>query len=199
MIIFCAGLRSSASTLQWQLANEIVGRYGFIVNRANQIKNYLYTNKIAVAKQHRLTYASYIKNSDAKILMTVRDLRDVQASLMMRWQKSFNHCFEKLKIFVAQQSEWMQFRDKMYLAHYEKWVNNLEDEVHNIAAFLNIQDYNATEIAAKYSLNNNRKRLHPNHITDAQTGKYKTVLTQEQIAIIENEFKDWLYIYGYTG
>ena len=198
MIVFCAGLRSSGSTLQWQIANEIVGQYGFVVNRANQVKKYLSTGKIAVAKQHKLTFENYIRNSDAKILMTVRDLRDVQASLMMRWHKSFEYCFNRLKVFVAQQSEWMQFRDKMYLAHYEQWVNSLEQEAHNIAMFIGVENYDAVKIAEKYSLENNKLRLGEKHITDAKIGKYKYILTQNQIAVIENEFSEWLSNYGYS-
>ena len=200
MIIFCAGLRSSASTLQWQIASEIVGTHGFIVHRANEINRYMRTHKIAVAKQHKFTFEKYIANSDAKVLMTIRDVRDVQASLMQRWNKSFSHCFKKLCTFVEQQEEWMQFSHKMYFARYEDWTNNLFLEVLNIADFLNIQidDNAAQQIANKYSLDNNRKRLKENHITDAEVGKYKRVLTSEQIQHIEFVFDWWLNKYNYS-
>lgn len=204
MIVFCAGLRSSASTLQWQIAKHIVEAnnlgFGFVVNKHNKIDQYLHTNKIIVAKQHRLTHANYIKNSDALILMTVRDLRDVQCSLIQRWQKPFEYCFEKLKAYVGQQQEWMQF-DNIYTQYYEtEWTDKyLSDEVCSIAYQLDLllDEYECDKISNIYSLENNKQRLPHNHITNAQISKYKTMLTQEQITILETEFNNWLENYGY--
>ena len=60
-----------------------------------------------------------------------------------------------------------------------------------------IENYDVKAIAKKYSLENNKNRLKPNHITDAKIGKYKDMLTQSQITLIENEFSKWLKNYGY--
>ena len=204
MIVFCAGLRSSASTLQWQIAKHIVeasnSGFGFVVNRHNKIDPYLHTNKIIVVKQHRLTHTNYIKNSDALVLMTVRDLRDVQCSLMQRWQKPFEYCLEKLKVYADQQQEWYNcVSEKIQLFNYEYLVENIPFVISDISYLLStyITAQEILKIANTYSLENNRQRLPYNHITDAQIGKYKTMLTQAQITQIENEFKDWLEDYGY--
>jgi len=205
MIIFCAGLRSSASTLQWQIAKDIVVENNlglrFIVNNKNLIDNYLHTNKLVVVKQHKLTHADYINKSDALVLMTVRDLRDVQCSLVQRWHKSFAHCFEKLTHYVDEQQEWIdRVYNKVYLVTYEQFVQNIESEIQQIGYQLNIDlNYNTiSKIAEKHSIENNKKRLKLNHIADAQIGKYKTLLTKMQIKTIEDGFEYWLKSYGYS-
>jgi hypothetical protein len=206
MIVFCAGLRSSASTLQYQIAKHLVesNNLGFGFTRAHnrtldcfKIKD----AKYIVVKTHKLHKKEHdkIANSDAKILMTVRDLRDQLCSLMQRKDYNFDGAFSHMLAYKNEQSEWLEFENKMLTFRYCDFANDIENHVYKIANFLGIPvtQIEALDIANKYSLENNRKRLGPKHITDARVGKYKEMLTKEQIAKIEHGAGNWLKKYGY--
>ena len=206
MIIFCAGLRSSASTLQWQIALHIAQsdntfNSGFIVNGGNTITDRMLNKKstMLVVKQHKISHTQQIVNGNHKILMTVRDLRDVACSLMQRWHCGFDVAFQRLKVFVEHQKSWDIAQSKMLVMRYEDWIIDLAQASCDIANFLNIEIDGKTvsKICNTYSLESNRFRLHANHITDAKSEKYKKPLTPYQITQIENEFDEWLHKYNY--
>lgn len=208
LIIFAAGLRSSGSTVQYQIARELIESRqlgeGFIYNRRKQkrILDTFNSNKILVVKQHAISKAYFkrITDTNTKILMTVRDPRDIVCSLMHRWNCSYEHVIhnEFLLRFIDQQQSWSQYKHITYLARYEDWHNDLQHEVLNIAEFLNINidNHQACLIAHKFSLQENFKRLR-NHITDGIVGKYKIMLTQEQALQIKEMCYTWMCKYNY--
>ena len=203
MIIFCAGLRSSGSTLQYQIVRHLIEHnnlgIGFVLNKGTSIEKYKNTSQMIAVKTHKMTQPDYIKNSDAKICMTVRDLRDQLCSLMQRQNYSFRGAFHRMLSYKDEQSQWLQFEDRIYTARYCDFVNDLKTEVLKLANHIEVptDDTTTYKIAQLYSLPQNKKRLHKNHITDAKVGKYKTMLTADQIAEIENATSDWLHKYNY--
>ena len=206
MIVFCAGLRSSASTLQYQIAKHLIESnglgYGFIRsnNRTLNLQD-LDTNKYIVVKTHKLNEKTHdiIASYDTKILMTVRDLRDELCSLMQRKSYNFDGAFKRMLVYKNEQFEWLEFENKMLTFRYCDFVNDIENHVYKIASFFDIPttQFDARFIATQYSLEHNKKRLGRNHITDAKVGKYKDMLTSDQIAKIESECSEWLKKYNY--
>lgn len=206
MIVFCAGLRSSASTLQYQIAKHLVESnnlgFGFIRAHNRTLTDFNTNNsKCVIIKTHKLRKSDIdiIQNHNAKILMTVRDLRDQLCSLMQRRTYNFDGALSRMISYKNEQSEWLKFENKMLTFWYCDFINDIENHVYKIANFLGIPvtQIEASDIANKYSLDSNRKRLGSNHITDARIGKYKEMLTEEQIAKVEHEAGDWLKKYGY--
>lgn len=203
MIIFAAGLRSSGSTVQYQIAKELIESqnlgFGLILNKGKNIERWFINSQKVVVKSHKVTHVKYIKSGYAQILMTVRDLRDVACSLMKRWKYSFDDILPALGKFVKQQQAWTQFTQYIYVNKYEFWHKDLFQETLNIAAFLNVDISTTTAdvVASKYSIVNNKLRLGSHHIIDGTVGKYQKMLTTQQINTINFEWGEWLNKYGY--
>jgi hypothetical protein len=190
--------------VQWQIATYIVevngkGR-GYVLNRNRHADNFWDRPGIYVLKSHRMTQGEKIKTSNARILMAVRDMRDIICSAMVRNKLTFEEAVKGIGGHVNEQKEWMVFRDRMYLARYEDFVDDLAQEAFNIAKFLKLllTEQQAQEASRLFSLKRNRKRRPKLKLGNGQVGKYKELLTKEQIDIVENKYKDWLTEYGYS-
>jgi len=192
-VITCAGLRSAASTLQWQIATHLIEANGLgtgaVLNAGYDEATYQ-SDKMLALKTHL--------PSSGTIVTTTRDPRDVICSLMDRRDQPYEEALTDLVSYINSQSR--SDGPLTYSARYEDFTHNLKQEVLNIAAFLGLpcSEKLASEIATTYSLEQNRKRLRDTHITDAAIGKYKDRLSPEQIKKVEKNTGDWMRKHGYT-
>ena len=94
--IFCGGMKRSGSTLQYNIASEILekltigSREKYYPIHKNYFK-YELSEDLKTFKSHILSkeIEAEVKNNDAYVLLSYRDIRDVMAS----WQKKNNLIF----------------------------------------------------------------------------------------------------------
>ena len=171
--IFCAGMMRSGSTLQYQLAAELVERRGLgrrlgyaaeadfpRVRRAADAG----TSGCKVFKAHTCTaeMQSLFGEGRACALYIFRDLRDVALSLMRKYTFTFEDLLAArwLDQVVADGEEWTRLPGVL-VSCYEKTVGDLREEVERIAAHLGIAISPAAclELAAAHDLERQREHV----------------------------------------
>ncbi|MGK7939056.1 MAG: sulfotransferase domain-containing protein [Crocosphaera sp.] len=231
MLIICCGMMRSGSTLQYQLTVAILEKtgkgtgYGEIrhSNCQELLQKYSSTS-MHVVKVHQFRHlkgvGKAIAEQQAKGIYSYRDIRDVTVSLMKMRKANFEKLmFEtgEIKECIRDFYNWTNL-DNMLISRYEVMVNNLPQEVVKIAQHLNIDisQEDAQEIAAHYSIEQQKKRikqwknskvneklydpkslLHGNHISSGQQNQWNKVLTPIQVAYLESISKDWLSLVDY--
>jgi hypothetical protein len=228
MWIVCCGMIRSGSTLQYQLTKEIVESSGYGIGVGwmdkEQLKFELQKTtdekKLKVVKCHDYfkEVSDLILRDKAKGIYVYRDLRDVIVSLMNKRNQNFESIFsiEMIKSLIDHNMKWNRI-ETLYVSKYEEMMTNLPDEISNIAALLEISIDNSfvTNVAQKYSLKNQKKRisefnyndlgthsvddvydssslLHKDHIHSGKSKQWETELSRYQIASIENIAYEWL-------
>lgn len=189
MLLLCGGNIRSGSTLQFNLAREIVGH----ALHANQSPLWLHAHN-AIDKSHWVAVKSHwypspwrqgahhINISDdnfadgkVKVLMTYRDLRDVAVSLMRFQGISFGELISSgtlSRMVIVDEPEWFKNVPTEYIFRrkYEDWTENLYDEVIDIANFLAvtieakemariISEYNAQHVSNSLAHSNNMNAI----------------------------------------
>jgi len=187
---------------------------------------YAHDNQWKVVKTHACTNTiqAEFQQQNAMGVYIFRDVRDVFVSTMNKRAKSFeqlwaNNTFEK----KLHNFELWTSLPNMLILKYEDVVNDLPKEVRSIAIHLGIsldnEKYEA--IAADYSLERQREyvlrlksepsklrkinnnlvdpytQLHTNHIHSGKVGRWKEILTSQQVAFIEQIAGKWLVNNGY--
>ncbi len=229
--IFCGGMYRSGSTLQYNIASEIIERLG-VGSREKYypIHEIYFKNKLnkdlKTFKSHLLSkeIEEQIRNNNAYVLLTYRDIRDVMAS----WQKKNNFIFE-----VADGLKWA----RSTINSFEKWENlsckrkliskyeiftlDIKQEVNSISEFIgfDIDKKTIDEVADNVMVEKFKKRLenlsidqlevdnnlswdqktliHLDHFQDGRIGKYKKELSKELQELTTKEFNSWLVDHGY--
>ena len=229
--IFCGGMYRSGSSLQYNIASEIIERLK-IGSREKYypIHEEYFKNKLnedyKTFKSHILSkeIEEEIKNNNAYVLLTYRDIRDVMAS----WQKKNNLIFtveDGLKwagntISTFQKWENISCKKKL-ISKYEIFSGNIKKEVTRISEFIgfDIENKIADKIEEILKVENLNKRLenlsndqievdnnlswdkktliHLNHFHDGSIGKYKNELDIELQKMVKKEFNSWLCNHGY--
>ena len=229
--IFCGGMYRSGSTLQYNIASEILERLS-IGSREKyfSIHEAYFKNKLnedyKTFKSHILSkeIEEQIKNHNASVLLTYRDIRDVMAS----WQKKNNLIFtveEGLKwarTTISTFEKWEKFScEKKLISKYEIFCGNIKQEVRRISEFIGVdldnkisdkitetmqvekfqkrlQSLSKDQIEIDNNLSWDKKTLiHLDHFHDGSIGKYKNELGIELQKMIKKEFKSWLINHGY--
>jgi Sulfotransferase domain len=172
MWIFCAGMKRSASTLQYQLASHLVEEAGLgsrvpwspavefgAIRRADAG-----SSEWRVFKCHECPpeIAAELLDGDARGLCTVRDLRDVIASQMLFRRTSFDRLWSAgfLQECVEQHAAWTAL-PRVAIIRYESMAADPAAHVQQVAAHLEIPvaDGEAAAIAAEYSIEKQRARI----------------------------------------
>lgn len=231
MLVISCGMMRSGSTLQYQVAVELLQRegrgegIGEVRNTTCQdleAQTHGRTHVVKVHKRQLLAGVSAaIADGYATGLYVSRDIRDVAVSLMHMRQISFEQLMFRngeVEQALRDYEAWTALPG-MLISQYEVMMADLAHEVQRIAHHLNIEitPEMATDIAAKYDLKQQQKRiqawksdpnydasqhdpntlLHHNHIRSGEAEQWRTVLTPIQIAYLEYMAGDWLRSQSY--
>jgi hypothetical protein len=156
-----------------------------------------------------------------RLLHCYRDIRDVVCSAIKMKGTSFNRFkhnnsgIERFITHAIEQFEYWTKQTNVYSSRYEDLVVDVAGEVSDIAKHLGIEvdAEQVAEIANKLSVDKqteylnglgkmstyDRKTLmHPKHIADGKVGKWKNILTPQQVVVVENIARHWLKQNGYS-
>lgn len=163
---------------------------------------------------------------NAKGVYVFRDVRDVVLSNMRKQDVGFDKLWQQgvLDAILGNFDRWTSLAGVL-VSRYEEMVADVPAEVGRIAAHLGIAvSADETErIASQYTVDRQRDRireaetagtlsrmqqggdvfdpesnLHLNHFFSGHSGEWKTALTPEQVALIEDRAGDWLVANGYS-
>ncbi len=178
-----------------------------------------------VIKSHILTdqMIDAVDDGRSAIVYIYRDIRDVAASLMQTKNKTFQQIVESGVLDVCVKNFYVSTSlTDSYIARYESVVVNLRAEIASVAKWLgiNVPVKSLEAIADKLSIESQKKvietykasnefiqqqkqkfhpktLLHHNHINDGAIGKYKWVLSYEEIELLNKKYDGWLVENGY--
>jgi len=170
--IFCCGMQRSGSTLQFQIAADLVENAG-LGKRVEWIKSdefpeirekHAEYTKWKVFKNHVLTDEMRTE-FDCRHAMGVyvfRDLRDVIVSAMKKYSMSFNELWDSdfLGECLTQFDRWTSL-PSVLVSKYEDVVVDLPAEVERIAFHLGIKPEadELRRIAAEYAMEKQKQRI----------------------------------------
>lgn len=219
MLVFCAGMRRAGSTAIFNIVRELVEEsktgYALRLPQHNHvtISGYFNSTQYVIVKGHALKDYFEERINDAKVLMSVRDVRDIMCSLIRLRKTSFDILmeFEVIDGYIKEQQSWNCAKN-VYFKRYEDWVDNLFEEAKQIAEFLKIEldDEKILDIAANWSVEKSDERaqktsgtnhitfLNPGHITSMERVDFREMLTEEQIEIMNKKYGWWLRKYNYA-
>ncbi|MCU7957228.1 MAG: FkbM family methyltransferase, partial [gamma proteobacterium symbiont of Bathyaustriella thionipta] len=191
-------------------------------NQFKNLKNKCEPDQYNIFKSHFLTEEiskELIKNNSSKLMYTYRDIRDICVSIMEKENKTFKQVFNSNVLHKAIEQYYIVMASpiKKYIQSYETIFLNTKQEISNTASFFNVilNDYEIEKIYNNISFESQKEKiekfkmekdfirkgdqdfnqktlLHTNHIKNGEIGKYRIVLTQEDIEILEQNFGDWL-------
>lgn len=185
MLVFCCGMMRSGSTVQYQIATELIESQNLgmsigWISQFNAVAAKILEDaarrddKTIVLKTHHYTpeAASLHQRGLAKMIYSYRDLRDVVVSLGRQFYTSPEEVLSgsTLSRLLKNDYSWHQLPD-ILVSRYENIVNRLPEEVLKIADYLNIDltTQQAANIADKFSLERQRERVSQIHSTDTDT------------------------------
>lgn len=185
MFIFCGGMFRSGSTLQYQIASQLVEDYGIgrrltwhVPNQFPEIRKlYGSTEELIVFKAHKLTseMKDEIERNCARVITIHRDIRDVVVSAMRKNNWSFRkiwfHNYPSL--WTARFDEWSRM-PKALICRYDDLAVDLLGIIHAIATQLGISlgDERARELAQTISLDSQKLRIQS--IAEKRSGGHLT-------------------------
>lgn len=173
MIILCAGMYRSGSTLQYQITSKLIEKKKLGVRvewkEINSLISFLgelNDNSFKVVKTHEINddLISFIKNNldNVKIIYIYRDLRDVFLSHLIKNNTTFEEVYQSgfIDHCINLYDKWMSLSN-VYVSKYEDVVNNIKSEVKSISEFLNMNcsDNELIEIANNYSFKKQKDRI----------------------------------------
>jgi len=221
-------MRRSGSTVQYQVVAELVERnalgrrLGFADDQSvsSILREAHATEGLAVIKTHEplIEFEPAIRQGNARLFYTFRDLRAVALSNMRKWQMPFADVIASdglLDEVVSAARKFLAFPG-VCVSRYEDIVSSFAGEIRKwgLALGLPMTIERAEELAAEFSPDAQRARidkitslkpgeydrrslLHHGHIIDGSVDSWKTQLEDWQIRAIENRFSGWLLMNGY--
>lgn len=227
LVVMCAGMRRGGSTMQCQLAADIVGVEDmYPVSAEIFVKSCasFQHQPVVVFKTHEFIseVAKIHSEGHAKIFYIFRDVRDVIVSFMEKSKKSFDQVFPgTVKLVLAEYSAWTSLNG-IHIAKYEDVLCDTPGEIARMASYLqtDIQSKDIQAIADKRTLAAAKIRirtmdwavsgvgsgtntydpkslLHFNHISSGEIGRWRKQLNNFQVACVEALASDWLIKNGY--
>lgn len=221
-IVVC-GMKRSGSTLLFNLIKEITNKIGndrdtYFNDENDYIRLLNYEDYRYISKTHSYVpfVARRIKNGYTRGFFSHRDIRDVIVSLMQKgWVENIDHWLktDQLEILINNSILWASVKN-ITIISYEELIKNGKDVIISIAKQVNINLTNddINNILEKVSIKNTKKtidsikgnneydvktQLHQNHIFDGKIGKWKKILTEEQISIINKRSNNFLKYFKY--
>lgn len=234
MWIFCGGMYRSGSTLQYQITVRLVeeAKIGHKVDWVKpeefpQLARQNTDNRgLKVFKCHVCTDAvvEEFEKKNAKGVYIFRDIRDVAASYMRKYEVDFagmlrSHILERS---LENYCKWTSLPN-VSISQYERVIPDLPSEVEKIAVHIGavLEKEKYREIAEEFSLDKQLRRieefkrkadrekngksqifdpdtmLHTNHITSTSKENWQQSLKREEVAYIEELAKEWLRKHDY--
>lgn len=227
MLAICGGLMRTGSVAMFQIMRELVEsqKVGyapvFPLNKEieyweSHVQFWAETTDIVVAKLHRWDYFLDSYSSFVRVVMTIRDMRDVVVSLMNfrggTFESSLNS--DAFKGNLREQARWILNAgdNKVMQVRYEDFVRNRVEMTQAVADFLGIpvSRRRAWKIEQKWNISANLLRAKANHSPDdpefmskrhIQSGRvsqWPKVLTAEQITMVQDRVgHEWFRANGY--
>ena len=168
MWVICCGMLRSGSTLQYQIAAEIITSKGIgkglgwkTQSEFEEINFQKKDHDVFVIKMHDF-FPKVTQLKGAKFIFSYRDVRDVVVSLCRKQQEPFSAIFNEQFIsnFHYNYDSWTRLND-VYIAKYEDFFSDIPAEVRNIAAHLNVDlsDKEINELAGNLGLDKQQERI----------------------------------------
>lgn len=225
MLIICAGMIRSGSTLQFNLVKLIAEKSGGYYIHANEpiwdrAREFTKANSgIGVMKSHFCPSEEMLPSSNDNniiVVSTYRDLRDVALSIAKFQNTSVNKVIPTIYRMPKDEKKWFdRFGNDIYRSKYEEWTANdgtVAKEVERLAYYIgvSITFLEALQIAVSNSKSevyryqseldnmNARSYYSPNHISNVPTN-WRIQMEQKHVDKIErNEgVRNWLINNGY--
>lgn len=204
-VIFCCGMRRSASTLQYHLTRELLPHYTDLGWITWQEFRYV---PDSILKCHpyipdfNATARYLFEIQEAKAIYIYRDIRDVVASMVRLGNDNgysyISNLEDDVKAIILAFYKWTSVPD-VHISRYEDL--DIEQEVVRLARFFGVKP--KPGLAKKYSLDRQRRRqpkaewdagttMHPHHCGTGEAGQWRVILTQEQLGTIYKVAGGWL-------
>lgn len=219
MMVFCGGMIRSGSTLQFQIAyqmltrRKICRRWTYLVPERleRKLRRLDGTQVSGLAKTHVLTPSAmkFLQQGKAKALYCFRDLRDVAVSGM----RAFGYDWARFKAdrlledAVTAEQVW-RAQPGLLVQRYEQFMTDLPAAVTEIAQHLEIElePREAARIARKLGLDRQKQRLKrwkaaffasATHIHHGEVGSWRHQLSPAVADEITTKYSGWLTAHGY--
>ena len=182
MLIICAGMMRSGSTVQYQIVCEIIESLGLGMTMGwtkipsqellDNLQNVvLRKDKFLVIKSHNFCseVKALVRADKAKVVYVYRDLRDVAVSLNNKFTKSTEDAILWLGDRLNNYYFWASI-DKIMVSRYENMANDLYGEVLKIANYLEVKVNSdlARTISNKLEISQQKQRTkeleHSSHV-----------------------------------
>jgi hypothetical protein len=154
--IFCGGMIRSGSTLQYNIASEIIERKGLGKREIwiDDHNNYFSNSRVdglTTFKSHVLSspIANCLRDGLGLAIASYRDVRDVVASWQIKHRKIFalEECIEVGRTAIRNFSQWEDLPEEcVYIGKYEDFFCNISGEIKKISEVMQVE-INSTEIA----------------------------------------------------
>ena len=154
-----------------------------------------------------------MQNETAKVLVTIRDPRDIFVSVMSLKKMSFDDVIEwgVIPRDINQQRLWTENHSECIVLRYEDFVDDISLLAWVIAGMMKkrVNQEAIDTLVTTYSFENNKKRsdeqgvvaedlLFPGHLQTGKVGLWKEVLTNKQVKTIKDIIGDsWFQKWGY--
>ncbi|WP_197454395.1 sulfotransferase domain-containing protein [Stieleria varia] len=218
--VFCVGMRRGGSTLQTQLVSAILGRPTVHLVTPDTIAAFLQDHRdpksTIVAKSHKfLPQAAELSHTGrARIVYVYRDLRDVVASIVKKYDSPpFSFVHGGLTALMKEYDAWTSVPG-IHISSYEALTRDIAGEAINLADFLGIKltESDAEMLADEFSVDRQRQSmrtttadqgegnnqfnsetlLHRDHIQSGSSGSFRDTLAPSIVAALEWQMRDWM-------
>ena len=206
-IVLCAGKPRSGSTwlfniVRLLLSNTYGFTKGFFIDDFFPGKFLLdsKSSKFLILKIH--AHDQFLVRHADIVLYSIRDLRDISASMHRMFGISWDNSIKKIDRHVTRYFPGYK-HDADYIMRYEAMISSPESTVNELARLLKVETYDCNLILSeinkmsyfttdnvnkKYNLDN---LLHKGHITDGRYGSWKETMPVNYIKLIENKYSEW--------
>jgi|GEM_PF-1860445 len=220
-IVVC-GMARSGSTLLFNIIKEMVNFHyrkidPYFIDDSEYSNLLNHEISLFIKKNHRYSFSLQrrLKKKLTFGFFTHRDIRDVVVSLMQNGRiTDFNKWSADGRLRKIVNDALLYARTgNVMMIEYEDLLNNKLKVIDIIADNLKLNLFPEEEqsIVEKTDLVSTKKllsaketdtidlanHLHKNHISDGKVGKWKEILTKEQIAYINSSTKDFLDFFHY--
>jgi hypothetical protein len=227
MLVVCAGMRRSGSTLQYNIARQLARNadagqgYGLWDRLAQLRERAAPADAMAIVKEHAFDARfAGLSGVDTRIVYSYRDLRDVLVSFFQvqgpaggNWPA---HARRLLRATLDDFTAWTR-QPGVLISKYEAFTGDIPGEVRRIASHLGIA-VNGNEVSAiaeRVSVEAHRKiievlglenpgesmdpvtLLKKGHLAGGEIGKWRARLDADQLRLVQELAGDWLSAHGY--
>lgn len=217
MLVICCGMQRSGSTLQYQIACAVAEttpdscRVGYSCAEAPP-ESRESRRPIWVVKEHGHA-AGVLREWDfehVRFACCHRDIRDVVVSMIQRKGRADDYASTGFVKMLVKYNEMWASMPGVLMSRYDDMAADIPGEVVRVASCMGVEVGDPIALAAPLSMGTQRKltdaiskkdrrsQLKGRHIVDGETGKWRRMLTPEQVAVVEGAAGEWLLKNGYV-